>query len=452
MPPLACALVVAATATAVAGGPTQKVTIETDPEGGTVYLNDVESGPVCTKPTPCTFDAPIGSYTLIVQKSGFTPVFEQLEVPKKPKKPLVFKYKLEAATATILIDNPAAKGATITIDDQPKGKVDAQGQAHVEVDPGGHQVTVTLGSKNLFEDFVTVDAGQEEKLKLATGKGKKVASGGDGGDGGDGDGGDDDKANGGEKPSGSVKASTPASTTSRYFSGGVIVDVGFRRFNYENPMAGPLAPEREDGQIIAGPAIEVWPTEILGLGMLHGLSIVARYELPINKQDVLDAMNQPLGGGTSTYWSSAEASLQYRWLFGDLALVAGGGYVMDELRFNTDAATDMKLPDASYQSLRIGGRASYRFGMIEPYLSIENRVVLDGGALASPQRFSTASATGVRGAIGVAAQLGHFVGRVEATDCHYSWTFTNDSAGNVYQADGATDKIYGVGFSLGYQY
>ena len=77
-------------------------------------------------------------------------------------------------------------------------------------------------------------------------------------------------------------------------------------------------------------------------------------------------------------------------------------------------------------------------------------MVLDGGVL--PTRFSTASGGGYKGAIGLAAHASSFLARLELFDVHYDWTFTNSSTGNFFQADGATDKILGIQFLLGYQY
>src|SRR5437764_2332859 len=112
-------VVVAASATAHAGGNVQHILVEGDPEGATVYLDDVGAGPKCDS-TPCGFDVPVGKYTLIVQKANFAPSFDNIDIPKHPKKPLVFNYKLDKATGAIVLDSATAKGATITIDNATK--------------------------------------------------------------------------------------------------------------------------------------------------------------------------------------------------------------------------------------------------------------------------------------------------------------------------------------------
>lgn len=440
---LAVALVVAATATARAGS-SHKVMVETDPEGAHVYIDDVDKGSVCEK-TPCSFDVPAGTYSIIVQLQNYAPTVEPLEVPKNPKKPLIKHYKLQPAIGTLVFDSsPAAKGATITIDDADKGKLGG-GSTRLEIDPGGHHVVVALGGKTLYEEIINVETGEEVPIKVnaaaaptsvATTDTVKV---------------DDDTSNTTTTtPGGSTSISTtaPETTRSHFISADLVVDVGFRRFSYTNAMTGPLAPESEDGQVIAGPAVEIWPTELLGIDHLRGMSLFMKLELPVNHQDVLDSMKQPLG--PTTYWMTFEASVKQRWAGDMAALEVSGGYVMDQLRFNGDAGDLMKLPDANYQSIRIGARGALLLGAIEPYVSIESRFVQDGGVLAT--RFQTASASGYKGAVGIAARGGNFVGRVEASDLHYDWSLSQASQPGFYGADSATDKVLGFSFLLGYQY
>lgn len=448
---LAAAVVVFTTASAYAGGSTQHVLVETEPKGAVVYIDDVEKGPMC-QPTPCSFDIAVGKYTLIVQKQNFTPAFENIDVQRRPKKPLVFKYSLDAASATIIVDNPQAKGASIVVDGTAKGKVDGSGNARVEVEPTGHSISVTLNGKTLFEEVVTLDNNQEYAIKISASAfaaktppkevPKQTASTDEGG-------GDTTESGSSEgSASASVTTTAPAQRRDRYIEGNVVVDVGFRRFEYQNPQMGPLAPESEDGQVIAGPAVEVWPMVILDTTHLRGLSVFLKAEFPINHQDVKDSTMNTIA---TTYWSTFEASVRHRWTVADIAgIEVGAGYVRDLLRFNGDAGDVTKLPDADYQSLRIGARGSLVLGPIEPYISAENRVILDGGVL--PKRFSTASGSGIRGALGFAAHGGNFTARLEASAVRYSWQFTNSSTGNFYQADGATDEVLGISFAVGYQY
>ncbi|MGE5185335.1 MAG: PEGA domain-containing protein [Acidobacteriota bacterium] len=438
---LAAAFVVAFTAAAHAGG-SHKVMVETEPAGAHVYVNDVETGSVCDK-TPCSFDAPIGGVLLIVQLQNYAPKIDQIDVPKRPKKPLIFHYKLDPAVGTIVIDAPAAaKGATVTIDDVDHGKVGGSGPTRVEIEPGGHHVVVALAGKTLHEEIVNVDIGTEVPVKVDAPAAATTTASSDGVK-------PDDTTTTTTTTTTSISTKAPSREHAKFISGDVIADIGFRRFSYTNPTVGPLAPESEDGQVIAGPEVEVWPSVLAGWDHLRGLSVFVRLELPLNKQDVLDSMKQPIA---TTYWMSFEASLHQTWKLGNAAsLEVGGGYVQDQLRFNGDIGGVMKLPDCDYQSIRLGARGSLLLGAIEPYVAVETRAVQDGGQLGT--RFQSSSATGFRGAVGIAVRGGSFVGRVEGSDLHYDWTLSqNANPGNFNAADGATDKVLGISFLLGYQY
>src|SRR5690606_8805900 len=98
---LAGMLVIAAMGVADAG-PTRKVLVESEPPGATVYLNDVDKGPVC-EATPCTINAPIGTSTIILRLDKYEPEISLLEVPKG-KRTLQQKYTLKGAVGTIVID------------------------------------------------------------------------------------------------------------------------------------------------------------------------------------------------------------------------------------------------------------------------------------------------------------------------------------------------------------
>lgn len=431
---LAGLLCAAVTGSAWAG--TRKVRIETDPPGATVYLNDVSDGPVCEH-TPCDIDAPIGSTTIIIRLDKFEALIEQLDVPKGRSK-LSSKWKLRGALATIVVDEP--KGATVYVDDEEQGTVPAR----VEVSAEAHHVVVKMGNKSAFDDVIEVATGDEFKVipqTVAFRDGGGDTGGGDtGGGGGGGDSGNTDTG---------ISASTTPAPRGHYVTAGVAFDVGFRHFTYDKPMTPNLREESEGGQVIAGPAIELFPMRILGMSRLRGLSLFARAQFNVHGQP-LDATS--LMGTVTTYWGSIELSLRHRWSIGDtFAIEANGGYVRDQMQFNATDGDDIAVvPDALYQSLRIGGRGFLVFPKADVYLAVENRIVLSGGAIAT--RFDSASATGLRGALGAVFKLGAIQARVEGSVLHYSWTFSYDGNNDTAQADGATDSVKLLSFLLGYSY
>ncbi|HSN30447.1 MAG TPA: PEGA domain-containing protein [Kofleriaceae bacterium] len=433
---LAVALVAAWVDTAHAGG-TRKVDVSSTPEGASVYLNDPGEGELCK--TPCTIDAPVGKTPIILQLEGYEPVFESLNVPRSGKKVSV-SYTLQSAVGTLIVHGP--DGATIQVDEQDKGKIPDK----VDVESGSHHVVVTFKNKTLYDDFVRIDTGAEVELTA------KQVAGGDGGGGTDGGGTDGGGTDGGGGSSGGeVHQTAPAGPRGTIVTGGIQVDIGFRRLSYDNPR-GKLTPqsgETEDGQVLVGPALEVWPTEMLHLGVLRGLSLFVRYQIGVNHQELTTQVGTGpvMPAGASTAWSSLEASIRQRWVLADaVAVVASGGYVRDALGFDiTNQAMPPDVPDADYQSVRLGARVAL-LGDVAPYIEAENRFVVAGGHFAS--QFMSASATGIHAAAGVAVHIGSVAAKAEGEITSYSWTFSQQDP----NADGASDKVFGFAALLAYQY
>ena len=67
---------------------------------------------------------------------------------------------------------------------------------------------------------------------------------------------------------------------------------------------------------------------------------------------------------------------------------------------------------------------------------------------ASSHRSSSASATGVHAAAGVAIHMGSLAAKLEGEITSYSWTFSQQDP----NADGASDKVFGFAALLAYQY
>lgn len=415
--------------------PTRKVEIETDPPGATVYLEDLSNGAACEE-TPCTIDAPIGQPTIIIRLDKFEPVIDVLDVPKG-RRPLVSKWKLKGALATIVVDSP--RGATVQVDGEDKGKAPIR----LEVSAEAHQIVVYQAGKKLYDEFVDVSTGEELEVETSA-PGPTVGDAGDdevsiSDDGeGEGDGGDGEAG---------ITGKADSAPRTAFLTAGVAMDVGFRSFTYDEPMTGNLRSETEGGQVILGPVVELFPMRLAGSSRLRGLSLYARAQFGVRGQQLTGGM---LMGQVSTFWGSYEISLRHRWNFGGLGVEASGGYVRDQLRFNADAGEDIELvPDAEYQSIRIGGKVAYNTGGFEPYVAAENRVVLDGGVIAT--RFDDAKAQGLRATLGALLTLGPILARVEGSLVHYSWAFQSAPDGK-FQASGATDSVKLISLALAYAY
>ena len=286
-----------------------------------------------------------------------------------------------------------------------------------------HHVVITFKGKTIFDDIVNVELGAEVNVKPKA----PVAVATGGGD--DGDPGDD----GGETK---VRKPAPATSHDVFVIGGGVFDVGFRQFKYDQPK-GLAATEREGGQVMLGPTIELWPAALIGTDHLRGLSLFGKLEFGLNHQAVLDTMDQATGATTS--WQNLEIDARHRWHTDAAMIEVNGGFVRDQLQFKASNPMALALvPAVDYKAVRIGMRAGIKAGMIEPYVSAEGRIVINGGELGT--RFESASVFGAAGAIGAAMTIGPVFARLEGSLLYYAWTF-KDLPTATTSATGATDLV-----------
>jgi hypothetical protein len=500
--------------TAASAGPTRRVTIDTDPEGATVYFNDRDSRPVCER-TPCSVDAPIGQTTIVIELRGYGPVIDQLEVAKKGKL-TNFKFQLSKATddpepatasspssagvGTIVIDASSAKGATVNIDGADKGKVPLK----IEVDPGTRVVVVIKDGLRIFDKKVQVEAGEELRVTPRSGStaaavskdsvgGKSRAKDRDTDrdrDQGKTDRGDkddkDERTDKTEKPDkkeragrrakdkdtastetegetstetgedgskrGIEKTGEPEEPRDRLFVVSGVLDIGFRDFTYAGGTHDYANYDQaESGQALGGIAVEVWPAEVLGATVAHGLSLFGRYELPLVHQTVLDSMN--MSTGIATDWRTFELSARYRQVLfdGAVAVSAGVGYLNQKMGYSgNDPAELARVPVVDYKSIvgRIG--VALPIDPIEPYVVGEPRLVRSAGDLAL--RFTGAKIAAYRVGVGAALRYKQIVGHVEASYEAYVWSNLKQDPDAINTASGASDKVMSVSAMVGYSY
>ncbi len=437
---LVACLVASATGRAAAGPgqgnpKTSKVTIETDPPGAKVYFNVKEDGEVCT--TPCTVDAPIGETPIIVEAENRRAIIENLVVPRKTARPLRVSYKLKPAYGSIVIEG--SDGATIKIDERVQGTAPRRFD---EILAGAHHVVLEKDGKKLYDEFVEVevDADAPVSVPRAAEPAAPVAP--------------PSAAvatvhEEPDRPRGAPIAAVAAAT-----------DIGFRQFTYNNNLTpARQRDDHEGGEVLTGATVELWPTTLLHLGALPGLSLYGRFQIGVNPQRVTvrDSMTGAVTPTSlTTSWRSLEVSVHQRWTLANAGTVeVGAGYTSDRYQFTSDGSMDgdaqrAMVPDAAYRAVRIGGRASLLLGRLEPYITAENRLVLSGGQMASRYSVST-SVNGVQGALGAVVHLGRFEVRTEASLQLYSWTFRYDNS-DADKADGGSDLIERIGLTVGYVY
>lgn len=412
---------------AIAGGKTTKVTFETDPPGAKVYFNLKEDGEVCT--TPCTVDAPVGETTVIIEAENRRSLFENLVVPRKTARPIKVLYKLEPAIGALIVEG--SQGATIKIDDEPRGKAPARIDG---VAAGPHRVVLERNGKPVYDQFLEIEAGREVTVAAVASAAEPPAP----------------RAAPEIGTTVRARAAGPAQPIAFAVAG--VVDIGFRRFRYDdNRTAATQRDDHESGQVLAGPVVEIWPTTLLGLHVLPGLALYGRLELGVNSQPVTVGDAAATRTSLTTAWRSIEVSVHQRWTIPQAGTIeVGAGYAQDSYQFHGAPAEIAIVPDARYSAVRIGGRASLLFGSLEPYITTENRIVLSGGAMEQRYPFGT-SVNGVHGALGAVLHFGHLEARVEGGLTLYSWTF-KPAEDAIANAKGGSDFIRNVTLALGYVY
>jgi hypothetical protein len=427
---------VLALASTAEAAPKKRVKIESDPAGATVYFNSKEDGPVCT--TPCTVDAPVGDTPIIVELENHKQLFENLVV--SARKPVTVKYKLVPAIGTINVRGPT--GARISVDGEDKGKAPNS----FSVPAGTHNVVLTLDGKKILTDFIDVPSNDEVTVEGKASEPKpRVAVEEEEEE-------EEEETGGGATTTGvTTKATvTPTPTRGPYISLAVAMDVGFRNFTYDNPETDNLSTEKEGGQVLVGPVAEIWPGTLAGVHFLRGLSLLVRFGYGVNSQAVKQTSSMTTTSA-KTFWRAFEVSLRHRWTIKKaMTIEVGGGYVRDQYQFEGMVEDIDLVPDADYQNVRLGLRLSALLGSIEPYASIENRLVLSGGTI--QDRFDDASATGARAAVGAEAKFGAVTMRIEGALNYYKWSFTSNDSTDKWRADGGTDSIKFITAAIGYAY
>jgi hypothetical protein len=407
----------------------EKVRIETEPAGATVYLGDKDSGAAGS--TPLDLQLPAGEQVVIIELEGYVPRFETIAIEDRTGDTdgttQTFAYALDPATGMLVIE--AEEGAVmpdgllVTVDGLDQGTLPAK----LEVEVGAHQVQITAPGRAPYEEWVEVAGGEDQVLTIAAASlGAEVVT---------------------DKPDKPRKKTKRAGQRMGELRTGV--EIGFRRFRYDSPRSANARPYDANGTLHVVVDAELYPwRRFVASRALDRLSITAGagYSPAI-------AAHADMGATVNAYWRSQHAGLRFHTqVIEALAIDVDAGWTHTLYTFLTpEGAPVLEAPDVDYHAIEIGARVIGRVDAFRFWLGGDNRLVLSAGEL--DNRFRGAKVDGVAARAGVAAWFlkDRLEARVEGRYAHYGWTF-QPQAGDQFDADGGSDAIYGVTITVGGSY
>lgn len=427
MPRLLLVLLLVLTAAAATAAPAaaqqRAVKVTSTPAGAMVYVGDKEQGPVGV--TPLLIKLTPGEHGLIIELAGYTPVVQQVKVPRGKGPAIEVAVTLTPAIGVLIITGDVALGAVVRIDDQERGKAPLR----VELEAGAHHVQVATDPP--YEEFVEVKPGDERLLTV-----EPPAS---------------------PPPPPPPVDPRPARGTP-IVVGRVGTEVGWRTFVYDGP-ASPNTEKFSSGAVTAirvdlevapwrlkREARRLWP---LALTLGGGFAPATSATIPGDD------------GVADQYWRTMDLGLRYRLRLMQGRLVVGfdAGWLRNlyQFRARTDVLLEAKFPDVDYEMVRIGARVEGNRGPLTGWFGLDNRIIVGDGKVAD--RFQTASTSGYALRLGVLGRLWH--DRIEVGGEYnlqrVGWELEpfpppNPNVPSKYPATGATDTFHGLRLWVGSHY
>ncbi len=415
-----------AASTAAAADKGVAVRIETNPDGALVYLGDQDAGALGQ--TPLELTLPPGEHVVILQAPGRVPLFETIVVePRKgkaAKQAQVFSFFLPPATGTLVIEGDGLPDdARVVIDGEDAGAPPIER----EIDAGAHQVQVLAPGREPYEEWVEVEGGARHEMSIAgtslVEAGGAVVEG---------------------PPPPRTRAPAAAGPTLGTARAGV--EVGWRRFAYEDADNAALRPFDASSRVMPYVEVELHPwRRSVRHPVLDRLSLTAMAGLA----PAFTATNDS-GASVDVFWREQAAGVRGRATpHPRVAIDIDVGWMRTLYVFRGPSSELVPgAPDVDYHLLRLGARGVARAGAAEAWLGVENRLVLSAGPI--EDRFDTTDVDGVAARAGAAYRLlaGRLEARVEGAVERLGWTFSDDDTGSF---DGS-DTYYGVSLTLGASY
>ena len=441
---------------------TYPIRIETTPSGATVYLEDKESDPLGRTPYEGKLEA--GNHTLIIELEGFVGQVSEISVKKKSSAQK-FKVKLariEKGTIEVMPAKAQAQvaGAKVFVDGKEEGNLPDT----IKVDAGAHQVEVKKEGYRTYEEWVEVQEGETTRVKveLVAADGSKLEAAASDGGNGDDDASDPTLGND-DDPDADIEGEGDDPPTGRaipFVAVAAGVELGGRRFRFDNPQEGNLRPYDAGGVPMVRLSAELTPLAFSTSKAANGWTLLGSYarSTPLDSTATIN-QGQPneVAVSVPTTWSNLDLGLGYRYRFGERdASYAGlvAGYGIHTFTFDFDATNDTlenQIPDVKYKFISVGLDGRFAFaGRFAALLSGGTRLVNATGNIGNNFKKTDVVAFGM--GAGLAAGItraieARLVGRFD----QYKHTFVPKDDMMIV-ADGGTDRYFGVTLSAVFLY
>jgi hypothetical protein len=398
-------------------GKARPVHIESDPPGADVYVGSKEQG--SRGKTPLDLELAPGEYVVIVELDGHVPAFQTLIVDDlhgKKAGPVNFKVVLAPGVSVLEVKGTAPASARVLVDGKDRGPLPVK----VDLEPGAHQVQVTMAGREPYEQWIELEGGQEHQVTVSLEDLPAVPP----------------------PPPSAPRGPRPPLATVRLGPKAI-----WRRFSYQGAADLQRMPSfASDAEVMvrleaeiapwrsSRPAWRLWPlTLVLGAGITpEDTQTRATESANFNQREL-------------------EAGLRYRLALGrKAALAIDVGWAA--LLYNFNGALSYAMPDVDYHVMRLGVRGEGHAGALLGWVGIENRLVAGGGDLDG--RFKVASADGFAARAGVSTRVwgDRLELGAEYALVRFSWEFEPKDTNPMYVADGATDTFHNLGVWVGGSY
>jgi hypothetical protein len=409
-----------------------RVLIKSTPPGAEIYLNDTESEPIGFTPFSTRLEA--GVHTIILVLDKYEPEYLEVAVKKRSRRQTFSAdlKELELAFLEVVADGAsvkAATGATVYVDGNEKGKLPLE----VDVAAGPHEIRAEKDGHEPVSQWVEVESGTRQKVVIAfeSTSSPEPAT----------------KVVDVEKPVVHKKAEKHPRTGPPLVTVAGGVELGGRRFRYDQPQTSNLRPYDAGGVPRFRLLAEVYPlVPFSDNKYLYGIGLTAQLGQAIGLES-----SDNMGMTIDTSWTDFEIGARYQLPVSMLKVGLVAAYGAEQYTFDQNNGLFDVTPSVDYRFVCLGADIGFSpHPMVSVFAGGNFKLVSSTGDLGD--RFAQNDVTALGAGVGVTARVYGDLGlRLEGRYSYYGHTFT-PAADNMFVAQGGSDQIFNVMLGAAYSY